>query len=521
MSGARGGAATPAVSYRALLKHREFTALVFAQVVSGLGDQVARVALALLVLDRSGSASLSAATFAVSYLPLVFGGTLLGPLADRYARHKVLLSSDGLRVVIISLLAVLADGSVSILLLLLLLFVAELFTPVFDAAWAATLPEVLPDGRDYLVGSGLLRTLHLLQQVAGLALGGLAVALLGVRGALVVNAVTFIASFVILFLFLERRPAPVHEVETGGMFADFTAGARDLFSDPVRRMLVIVGWGSVIIMITPMAVALPYAEQVSGTASLGGLLMAATVGGAALGAVLVSRREPQWQVEAILPLSTLACLPLLGVAFSPPVPIALILWAVSGAATGFLVPLIGTIALLTAPSMRGRVMALAGAGYNGLVAVFYLSAGVMADITEPSVAITVAGVFGLLLVAIARIFWPTRAVRRAVDAAYRDAEQSFDNASSTPVDDEVIDTLFDGVPTVTSSPDDPEPEPQAPREERARERNYVPTIEIVLPESPLTNASDGGADPLGANPPGVDPLGANAPTGDFWERFGR
>jgi len=499
------------VPYRELLRNREFSSLVFAQVVSGLGDQVARIALALLVLDRTGSASLSAATFAVSYLPLVFGGTLLGPLADRYPRHRVLLASDGLRVVIVGLLAALADSSSPIVLLLLLLFVAELFTPVFDAAWAATLPEVLPDGRDYLVGSGLLRTLHLLQQVAGLALGGLAVAVLGVRGALVVNAISFVASFVILYFFLIRRPAPIPDVENSGMLADFTAGARDLFSDPVRRMLVLVGWGSVIVMITPMAVALPYAKQVSGSASLGGFLMAATVGGAALGAVLVSRREPRWQVDAILPLSTLACLPLLAVAFTPPIPIALVLWAASGAATGFLVPLIGTIALLTAPSMRGRVMALAGAGYNGLVAVFYLLAGAMADVTDPSVSITVAGVVALLMVALARVFWPTRAVRKAVDSAYREAEEAADAYVSEPVDDAEVDALFDGVPTVTSSPDDPELEPQAPREERVRERNYLPTIEIVLPESPVSTTAEGGG----------EGLGANAPTGDFWERFGR
>ena len=165
--------AAPSVRYRDLFARREFSALVFAQIVSGLGDQVARVAIALLVLDRTNSASLSAATFALSYIPLVFGGTLLGPLADRFARHKVLLASDAIRLIAVGLLAVLANDSSPLVLLFVLLFVAELFTPVFDAAWAATLPEVLPVSREYLAGSGLLRTLHLLQQVAGLALGGL------------------------------------------------------------------------------------------------------------------------------------------------------------------------------------------------------------------------------------------------------------------------------------------------------------------------------------------------------------
>lgn len=471
------------VSYRALLRQPEFAALLAAQVISGLGDQIARIALALLVLERTGSASASAATFAVSYLPLLFGGTILGPLADRFPRRSILAASDGARALIVAALAVLAGGSAPILLLLLLLFVAELFTPLFDAAWAATMPEILADGRDYLAGSGLLRTLHLLQQVAGLAVGAVIVAVLGVQGSLIVNAVSFAVSMILILVFIKRRPTPDRHDESPSLLEEFRTGVSDLFGDPVRRMLVAVGWGSVIAMIVPMAVALPYAQQVAGRPELGGFLMAATVGGSAIGALVVSRRPPQKQIDLILPLCTAACIPLLGASFAPMLPVAMVLWAISGAATGFLVPLIGTIALLTAPALRGRVMAFAGAGYNGLVALVYVLAGVLADVTEPSVTVTIAGVVGLLLVALARLLWPTRDVRRAVAQAYR----LHDEPEATSVADEVFEQLIDDadVPVHTSGPDDPEQQPLPPREQRIRERTYVPTIEIVLPERPV------------------------------------
>ena len=347
-----------------------------------------------------------------------------------------------------------------------------------------------------MAGSGLLRTLHLLQQVAGLALGGLAVAVLQVQGALIIDAISFAVSFVVLAVFLRRRSAPAADRPRAGLLSDFTDGARDLFSDPSRRILVLVGWGSVLVMITPMAVALPYAEQVAGNASLGGFLMAATVGGAAVGSVLIARRDPRWQIEAIVPLSIAACLPLLVVSVQPPLPFALGLWAISGAATGFLVPLIGTLALLTAPAMRGRVLALAGAGYNALVAVFYLLAGFIADISQPSIAVTLAGVTGLALLGIVRIFWPTKAMRDAVDDAYVVASPVAETVA------EPMSAVFDAEPTVISSPDDPEPEPQAPREQRIRERNYAPTIEVTLPPPPAD---------------GDEPEAF--PSGEFWERF--
>src|SRR6478735_8047998 len=91
----------PEVRYTELLRNREFAALVGAQVLSGIGDQVARVAIALAVLERSQSAFYAACAFAVSYLPAVFGGTILGPLADRIPRRRLLLLCDLARAAVI------------------------------------------------------------------------------------------------------------------------------------------------------------------------------------------------------------------------------------------------------------------------------------------------------------------------------------------------------------------------------------------------------------------------------------
>ena len=79
-----------------------------AQVASERGDQIARVALASLMLVRSDSVFLVAATFAVSFVPAVFGSALLGSVADRLPRKAILLSCDLVRAVLIGVLALLA-----------------------------------------------------------------------------------------------------------------------------------------------------------------------------------------------------------------------------------------------------------------------------------------------------------------------------------------------------------------------------------------------------------------------------
>src|SRR2546423_11376775 len=84
---------------------REFRALWAAELFSVLGDQLARVALALLVYQRTSSAALTALTYALTFAPAVLGGALLSGLADRYPRRLVLVTTDLIRAALAGALA--------------------------------------------------------------------------------------------------------------------------------------------------------------------------------------------------------------------------------------------------------------------------------------------------------------------------------------------------------------------------------------------------------------------------------
>lgn len=79
--------------YRQLFAHREFRALFAADVLSIAGTYLARVAVASLVFQRTGSAALTALTFAISYLPFVFSPWLArvagGPLCAPVTPHRL------------------------------------------------------------------------------------------------------------------------------------------------------------------------------------------------------------------------------------------------------------------------------------------------------------------------------------------------------------------------------------------------------------------------------------------------
>ena len=63
---------------------------------SQIGDQLASVALSVLVFDRTGSGLATAATYALTFLPAVVGGIVLTGLADRYPRRTLIVACDAL-----------------------------------------------------------------------------------------------------------------------------------------------------------------------------------------------------------------------------------------------------------------------------------------------------------------------------------------------------------------------------------------------------------------------------------------
>src|SRR6516165_10584418 len=106
----------------------EFRALWLAQVLSVAGDQLARVALTLLVFDRTHSALLAAVTFAASVVPTFIGGIALAGLADRLARRKVMIACDVIRVALVAMMAL---PGVPITVLVVLLFLVTMIGAPF------------------------------------------------------------------------------------------------------------------------------------------------------------------------------------------------------------------------------------------------------------------------------------------------------------------------------------------------------------------------------------------------------
>ena len=380
----------------------EFRALIAAQVTGEVGDQFARVAVAGIILERSGSALYSALAFVVSYLPGIAGSVLLGPLADRLPRRALMIWCDLARAVVVAVLALAVATEAPLWSLTAMLLFAELFSAPFDAARSALVPDVLPEPADFHAGAGISRVLFQLNQTVGLALGGLVAYGAGAQLALWLDVASYLVSAGILLLGVRHRPAALAGAPRG---PDVRLAIRAVASDPVRRVFVGIGWAAGGVLIAPEAVALAYAVE-HDSERMGGALIAALPAGAALGAWLIARYPPVVAVRMIRPLLAAGCVPLLLTGLDLGVYPTLALWFAAGVCQAFLLPLMVVVTLITPAERRGAVGGLAAAGFNAAVVISFVLAGWAADAFTPADAVFAAGIFGIVVLLIAHLTWP-------------------------------------------------------------------------------------------------------------------
>jgi len=380
-------------TWRSLFAVREFRLLWTAQAVSLTGDQLARVAIAVLVFERTHSALLTGVVYATTFLPWLIGGPLLGGLADRYRRRTVMVVCNLASAVLV---AVLAIPGQPIGLLCTLLFIVVLLESPFLSARAALIADVLPDDR-YVLASALSSLTIQLAQVLGFAAGGALVALVGAQQALLLDAATFLLSAVIVRLAVLDRPSAGGTDEAAGLRAwrrQMAAGIRLVFGDPYLRLLVALAWLATF-SVVPEGLAAPYTHSLHGSAVAVGLFLAAQPTGASLGGLVLSRFvAPARRLELMAPLAVLSCVPLLLFVLHPGLPLALALLAVSGIGMSYNLPANAAFVQTVPAAQRGQAFGLVAAGLVAGQGLSIAAAGAIADHVAPAVVIAVAGGLG-------------------------------------------------------------------------------------------------------------------------------
>jgi MFS family permease len=376
----------------------EFRALWLAQVLSVGGDQLARVALTVLVYDRTRSSLLAAVTFVCSIVPTFIGGLTLSGLADRLPRRTVMIACDVIRVVLVLIMVV---PGMPLAALIVLLFVVTLVSAPFQSARSAIVPDVLP-GETYVLGTAVTITTLLLAQFVGFAVGGVVVGAFGVRTSLVVDAATYAASALLVRWWVRKRPAarpkaPQAAGDPGRTWhSELAAAIRLVLGNPTLRTPMLFGWLAAFYD-APEGVAAPLAHALHGGSKTVGLLLAAAALGAGLGAVSFSRLvDPARRMRWTPVLSVACCAALILLALRPPLAVTLLVLFLSGLLSCYQTGANAAFVTAVPPEQRGQAFGLAQGGINLGQGMVMILAGAAAGRFAPAIVIAVIGALGVL-----------------------------------------------------------------------------------------------------------------------------
>ncbi|WP_239117607.1 MFS transporter [Paractinoplanes ferrugineus] len=433
---ARPDRADRPVTFRDVFAVREYRAIYTSLLVNWAGDYLSKAAVTVLVYEKTDSVLLSAAALGVSFIPWIIGGTLLSALAERYPYRRVLIVADLARMVPIGLLLV---PHVPIWLMLVLVFLASLGMPPTQAARSALLPQLV--GREKLATAiAVNQTTTQAAQLFGYLAGATIATVLSPRVALGVDVCTFALSALVIARGIQHRPPARTEAQRTHLLHESGEGIRLVFGRPVLRAIVLMVCLMSMFSVAPEGLAAAWAaEGTDNSTSRGlyqGLIMAAAPIGFVIGGLLLTRLAGADRRDRLVcPLAILSCLALAPAAFSPPLPIVVLLVILSGAAAGGLSPTLnGRFVLMLPHGYRARAFGVVQAGLQLAQFSGIIITGVLADRFRLPLVVGLWSVVGTFVMSYLAVGWPSRRTfARAMEAAAATVPPAPVPPATTPV----------------------------------------------------------------------------------------
>ncbi|MFH9197266.1 MFS transporter [Streptomyces anulatus] len=383
-------------TYREVLAGPRFRLLFSTRAVAITADALRITTFSVLVFSSTGSALLSAVAFGIGFIPQLFGSLLLGSLADRLPPRALITGGYALTCATALLLALVRMPVAASLGVVTLVSLA---TPVFHGASSRLVAQSL-EGDAYVLGRSLNNIASGGAQLFGLALGGAAVAALGPRRALAVSAVLYFGCALAIRIRLPRLQAGEFggtPGSDGGAVRASLRGAGLLLRGRTVRRLMLAQWLPVALVAGAEGLIVAYAGERRFAPGWYAVLMGCLPVGMLVGDLLVGRfLRPRARERLVVPLVTLAGLPLIGFAAEPGVGVSSCLLLLSGLGYAYGLGLQRPFLDALPQDGRGQAFGLLGSGSMTLQGVGPVCLGAVAAVIGTGGAIALAGGAALL-----------------------------------------------------------------------------------------------------------------------------
>ena len=361
------------------MKHRNFQLFIIGQLISLIGTWMQNTAQQWLVYRLTGSAALLGLFGFASQLPMLCLAWMGGYVGDRYNRHRGVITTQTLSMVLAFVLAILTLTHLiktwHLILIAFLVGIVNAFdVPIRQAFFVQMVgKEDLPNA--IALNSSIFNG----ARVLGPAIAGFTIVLIGEGWCFFLNAFSFVA--VIIALLMMRINQPETRRSDESPMRSFIEGFRFAMTDvPIRSAILLLSLLSLFGL--QYSVFLPiYAQDIlHGGARTLGLLMSAAGVGAVLGALqFAARTEYKGLARWIASTCIVCALCLLIFSFASSFWLCAVLLFVVGFAATSQMAATNTIIQQRVPDeMRSRLMAVYATTFMGVQPIGALLAGVVA-----------------------------------------------------------------------------------------------------------------------------------------------
>lgn len=254
------------------MSHHGFPQLWTATTVSYFGTYITMVALqVLMVTDLHASAGQIGLVNAARWLPYLLFGLLAGVFVDRHRRRTVLIGSDLGRAVLLGVIPLLGWlGGLSVPVIAALMVPFGVLALLNDAAYQSYLPRLVPPGLFNRANAQLEQSSHVAQTTGPLVGGGL-VQLLGAPLAVVIDAVSYLGSGLILATIrvAEPKPALLPDQPKRRLRTEIPEGLATVYRHPKLAPLSLTSHGWFVFSSLVATVFVPFAVRQVGIGSIG------------------------------------------------------------------------------------------------------------------------------------------------------------------------------------------------------------------------------------------------------------
>ncbi|WP_262267433.1 MFS transporter [Microvirga yunnanensis] len=265
-----------------VLANRTYRHLFAAQAIALAGTGLLTVALGLLAYELAGADAgvVLGTALAIKMVAYVGVAPIVGAFANQLPRRAFLVSMDLVRAAVALLLPFITEVWQIYVLIFLLQSASAAFTPTFQA----TIPDVLPDEKDYTRALSLSRLAYDMESLLSPALAAALLTVISFHWLFGGTVVGFLCSAALVLSV--RLPQPVASERKGGIYDKTTRGLRIYLKTPRLRGLLalnlsVAAAGAMVIVNTVVIVrgvlGLPEDDVAVALACFGGGSMAAAL----------------------------------------------------------------------------------------------------------------------------------------------------------------------------------------------------------------------------------------------------